>query len=137
VVELSSKLPAVPGQRPNQKDFPTTDAFLAAVRANAAADRAFWTSAEGRGIQQAQRNYAALCNPDGSFLVPDIPPGTYELRIEVKEANPGSVGPSRFPFEGQAVGSLNTEVTVPDLAENSSDNPVDLGTLELRAADNK
>ena len=136
-VELSLTLPGTPGQTPNREDFPTTDAFLAAVRAYAAADRAFWTSEEGREIQQAQRNYAAFCNSDGSFLVPDIPPGTYELKIEVKEANPGSAGPSRFPFEGEAVGSLNTEVTVPDPAENSSDNPVDLGTLELRAADSK
>ena len=134
VVELSSKLPGTPGQRPNQEDFSSTDAFLAALRAYAAADRAFWTSAVGRRIQQTQRNYAAFCNPDGSFLLPDIPPGTYELKIEVENPNPASVGPSRLISEDQALGSLNTEVTVPDVAENLTSSPMDLGTLELKVA---
>lgn len=66
-------------------------------------------------------------NPDGTFRVSDVPPGTYELKIEV-------VDPSKQDqYQRLAVvGLLRQEVTVPPMPQGVtvSDEPIDLGTLE-------
>ncbi len=131
VVELRLKLPTPIGPRPNPKDFATTGKFIQAIKAFSQVDREFWTSERGREMEHSQRSYCAFCNEDGSFLVPDIPPGTYELKIEVTDPRPGLVGPGQLPFGGKTVGTLVREVVVPELSTGQTNDCIDLGIFEV------
>lgn len=131
-VELRLKLPTPNGQPPKPKDFATREEFFRAVTAFSQADKHFWTSDRGRELDRCQRSYCAFCNEDGSFLVPDVPPGTYELKIEVMDARPSLVGPGQLPFGGKTVAALVREVIVPEVSVDNA-NSVDLGILEVAA----
>ncbi len=83
-------------------------------------------SEEGRARRRASRNYPVIIEPDGSFRVEDIPAETYELRIRASEA------PVRRPgISGKALGSVLKEFVVPEMPGGRSDEPLDLGEIEL------
>jgi hypothetical protein len=129
VAQLSLKLPDPPNKPPRRDNFPTTDAFMEAFKAYAASDRAFWSSDAGRALERDERSYSAYCADDGSFSVPDVPPGQYNLKITISE-NP-KFGPTQLI--GREVGALNTEINVPVAADGGDHGALDLGTLEVPA----
>ena len=129
VLLLRLKLPGAPGIRPARSDYATTEAFMQAWKAFTEADRSFWTSEQGRELERSERTYSAFCAEDGSFSLPDIPPGTYELRVEMTETTRNSVGPSP---EVPGV-LLAREVVVPEGSTWHENDALDLGSLELKA----
>jgi hypothetical protein len=132
-VELRLKLPTPNGPPPKPKDFATPEEFFKAAMAFSQADKDFWISERGRELDRSQRSYCAFCNEDGSFLIPDVPPGTYELKIEVMDARPSLVGPGQLPFGGKAVGTLVRDVVVPETSGAQTVDSFDLGVLEVTA----
>jgi hypothetical protein len=71
--------------------------------------------------------------PDGSFRVEDVPGGHYRLRVRlesVEEAggNGSGTGPRRH------LQILTQEIRVPDSPGGRSDEPYDVGLVELKAA---
>ena len=65
--------------------------------------------------------------PDGRFRVEDVPSGKYQLHAEIREAGsgvPGTYGPE--------LASIDTEIIVPEIAGDRSDEPLDVGTIELK-----
>ncbi|MHC4482334.1 MAG: carboxypeptidase regulatory-like domain-containing protein [Planctomycetota bacterium] len=94
-----------------------------------------WQKTEdGKAFMKAQqkrakhrRHYAVRIEPDGTFRVEDVSAGTYQLYVHLFDK-------SRSGFSGreELIGSLNYDFEVPDMNEGASDEPLDIGTLEIR-----
>jgi hypothetical protein len=79
-------------------------------------------------------NYYLQVQPDGSFVVQDVPPGRYELTIRLSEPTGKSPpGHPEIKFRRE-VGALNANVVIPETGGDQGSEPVDLGifTVELR-----
>ncbi|MBK9138221.1 MAG: redoxin domain-containing protein [Verrucomicrobia bacterium] len=114
---LNLKLPVAPPRVPNYEDFATTAAFQRAYNE-------FRLSQQQLELAGQARTYALEIEPDGSFRVEDVPPGTYELRLRVtKPIEDGR--PEMFGLE-EELGSLEREVVVPE-----GTGPLDLGTVTV------
>ena len=80
--------------------------------------------------KKSYRSYACRIQPDGSFRVEDVPPGTYELKLRVDEDFAESY--PRGAFHGSRhVGGINQTITVPEIPGGlaRTDEPLDLGLL--------
>ena len=93
-------------------------------------------SEEGKAFMKAQqerqkqrRHYAVVIAHDGRFRVEDVPAGKYQFQVTVLERLGGS--PYRSGY-GDVIGSLSHEFEVPDMNEGRSDEPLDIGTLQLK-----
>jgi len=95
-------------------------------------------SQEGKAYRKMEwekvRSYVVKIDQDGSFRAEDVPAGAYKLQATVG-APPGGAwwwGRSRVSA-GQPVfgGTLTHEFEVPDMNEGWSDEPLDLGALEV------
>ena len=95
-------------------------------------------SQEGKAYRKMEwekvRYYVLKIDQDGSFRAEDVPAGAYKLQATVG-APPGGAwwwGRSRVSA-GQPVfgGTLTHEFEVPDMNEGWSDEPLDLGALEV------
>jgi len=68
------------------------------------------------------KNYTVEMNPDGSFSVDDVVPGTYSLSIFAR-INSGN------PWAQPPLAQGSTTVTVPDTFSPTT--PIDIGEVEL------
>ncbi len=89
--------------------------------------RAFYQTDAGRQYLFSQHRYALNFSQDGSFRIEDVPSGKYNLRIELHEPDGDQ------PFNQPLIGMLTKEIVVPDLPGGRSDEPFDLGALEMTA----
>lgn len=71
------------------------------------------------------RSYTLVMQDDGSFRVDDVLAGNYDLRIHLTDGNDGARG---FPNN---IGTLTTNVVVPEIPDAPAAAPLDLGTLEV------
>jgi len=84
------------------------------------------------GAYRTIQYYHALCDSSGSFRLQDVPSGTYELAINVRKSNVNSVSTDRWaPREDRDIAAIVQEITVPETPGGQSDEPLDLGTLQL------
>ncbi len=112
----------------------TTDEEKAAVKAEydrkqaeyAQKTRDFYASPPGWDYYAGQHRYALNFAKDGSFRIDDVPGGKYRMRIDLREA-----GENRF--SAPRIASLQKEIEVPDAPGGRSDEPLDLGTIELQS----
>jgi hypothetical protein len=65
-------------------------------------------------------------NGDGTFRIEDVPAGDYNLFLNAYEA-PASAR----AFRGERIGLLSQHFTIPEMPNGRSDEPLDLGVLEL------
>lgn len=111
---LSLKLPSDKTPAIQQQDFATEEAFEKAKQARMEASH---------NAQEERKalTYALEFNPDGSFRVEDVQPGTYELKIRVTKDQQ-----TIAPVDGEVLGILIKEVVV-----GKGSAPLDLGKLTL------
>lgn len=113
---LTLKLPAVrEPERIIREDFATLEGYDNALKRKLAA------AARMPSLWQA-RTYPLDIAPDGSFQVPGVPPGTYQLNIEVTK--PPSRESIRSDVGAELLARTTQEVVIPDGRE-----PLDLGTI--------
>jgi hypothetical protein len=71
--------------------------------------------------------YPFRIEADGTFRVEDVPSGQYELQISLfekpKDGSPGY---------GPVIGTVNYDFEVPEMPGGRSDEPLDIGTIELK-----
>jgi len=72
------------------------------------------------------RNYAVKVEADGSFRVDDVPAGNYDLTIQVYEPPV-----DEYRAIGEQIGAITRKVVVPEMPGGRSDEPLDLGAIEL------
>lgn len=84
-------------------------------------------SQEGQSWQSQNQNrqYSTIIEPDGYFRVDDVQPGTFQLYMEVYE-NEGQYAPPAL------LGKLVHRFTIPEIPGGQSDEPFDLGTLQVK-----
>ena len=99
-VRLRSKTGAEPGPAPKRKDFPAAAAYIAAEETYHQA----W---------QNQQHFGGACDSDGMFQVWDVPAGTYELKIEVRDSKQNSATPHDISDPAPVLDSIVREVVVP------------------------
>jgi len=84
-------------------------------------------------IQRANTQIAFRVSPDGSFRVEDVRAGTYELTVDVSKPP----AETRYgPDEDEDLGWLCHRFTVPKMEGGRSDEPLDLGQLEITVRKN-
>jgi len=82
------------------------------------------------GRTQESRYYSVIVKPDGSFRAEDVPAGKYEFSCYVYEAK----GEGPYPRNrGERIGTLKKEFEIAEIEGSRSDEPFDLGTLELES----
>jgi RNA polymerase sigma factor (sigma-70 family) len=86
--------------------------------------RAWRDSTEGELFKQEVRNYEFPVQPDGTFRVEDVRPGSYRMQVRAT----AKVPPGRPPRLAAKVEEI--QVDVPEASE--LDGPLDVGTLEAR-----
>ena len=85
-------------------------------------------TSEGKAYDRSKRAYDIDVRPDGRFRVEDVPAGKYELHVEVRGPRQG------VPRYRPEVANTTEEITVPEMPGGRSDEPLDVGTIELKPA---
>ena len=80
--------------------------------------------------RKTYRSYACRIQSDGSFRVDDVPPGTYELKLEIDEEFEETYLHGSF-HGSRHLGGITRTITVPEIPGGLSrtDEPLDLGSL--------
>jgi RNA polymerase sigma factor (sigma-70 family) len=81
--------------------------------------------------RNAQRSYAVVLEPDGSFRVDDVEAGRYDLIIVVNEP---TRDPRGFVVSQEPLGTARLVVTVPEMPGGRSDEALDVGPITLTLA---
>lgn len=118
---LNLKLPADANVKVIEPDDFATQAAFTKARDES------WATRGTHVIPPGARTYPLVMNVDGSFQVEDVPPGTYELRIQVTKSAVAT--PPYVNNPGDTLGSLVQEVVIPD-----GSGPLDLGVLKVDVA---
>ena len=91
--------------------------------------RAFYRTEAGLQHHFKNRRFALNFSQDGSFRVEDVPGGKYNLRIDLREGG----GDSFSRMSSPQIAQLTKEVEIPDSPGGRSDEPFDLGEIEMQA----
>ena len=97
-VQLRTKMTNPPGSLPKRADYPSVEEYAKAMDQFIA-------------LAAADRRFGAFCKSDGSFRLPDVPAGTYELVIKVRDSNLDSASPHDVGDAPVEIASLVREVT--------------------------
>ena len=117
-INLTSKTGTDPGPYPKRENFQSPAAFVQAMTN--------WGSA-----YDAQLHFSTVCENTGAFRLQDVPSGTYELEITLRETQRDSVSPTPRMGVAPAIAILVRAVIVPEIPGGHNDEPLDLGTLAL------
>jgi peroxiredoxin len=104
------------------------DEMKATQAENTAKQRAFYATDKGRDYFFQNRRYPLNFAEDGSFRVEDIPGGKYKLRMDLREGGDGPMN-----FSAPRIASLEREFTIPKSPGGRTDEPFDLGKIEMQA----
>ena len=91
-----------------------------------------WSESDaGKAYLQVRRIYRITVSPNGSFRVNEVPAGTYNFHVDYFEMRTlDSQGRNKmFTLTAR----LATEVIVPEIPDGHSDEPLDLGSFELKS----
>ena len=77
-----------------------------------------------RAHQRAERNYVLLFDTNGVFRADHVPPGKYQLAINVTD-------PEDEYYNRHSIGALNKEVVIPDEKAVAVNAPFEIGELPL------
>lgn len=116
---LELKQPDLP--RPVWEDYASSERFRKA-------DRAYFESEEVKELHRNKQTYVLDFDQDGSFRAEDVLPGTYELVVRVL----ASTSSKPAWDEPKELGAVRQETVVPEIPGGRTDNPLDLGTFELK-----
>ena len=123
-IQLTAKSDNDPAARPSRDQFSSKQAYIAA------ADR-FWEAVSRK------RRFGAFCDSNGSFRLPDVAAGTYQLEINIRDSKGESLRPNDSPGPLPQLASLTRKITVPQTPERQTAEPIDLGVLELVPAQDR
>ena len=86
-----------------------------------------------RDYEAKQQRYYFGLKPDGRFVVEDVLPGSYRLHVTLTAPPKDPLDPEAVMLSTQReIGSLTRDVVVSEALPDQSDQPLDLGTVNLR-----
>ncbi len=116
----------------DQPSMPLPEGFMTWDQAKRYAYSKRWSlSAEGKAHSRAGRLYMFPIDADGRFRIEDVLPGSYTISIHVGDP-PGLVNASAGG--ARIEGHFERAVEVKTIAGGRSDEPLDLGLLEIKLA---
>ncbi len=86
-------------------------------------------SPEGKAWRRAHHLYYFPIDAAGRFRIEDVLPGAYELRVSY-QSTPGFQGPAAGG--NQVSGRVERKVTIDPIPGGRTDEPIDLGTVEMK-----
>jgi thiol-disulfide isomerase/thioredoxin len=92
---------------------------------------AFYRSPAGIEYSKKQSRDALVFQQDGTFRIEDVPGGKYMIRLELHEGGKGDSVVNRF--NTPLIARLEKDVEIPGAAGERSDEPFDLGVIEVAA----
>lgn len=78
------------------------------------------------GSISARRNYEVEMHDDGTFVIEDVPPGTYSLFVSF-----GGFDLAHVPVKTSPLQSIERELVIPSSDGGRQDEPFDLGIIEV------
>ena len=117
---------------PKRPDFSSDADYRQAVSLFFERSIAHWASPEGREALRNQRSYPVQFGPDGSFRMTGVQPGNYRLNIAPTASDPMGLDAEGNPRPTVTIGTVEMDVTVPEISGTSDTAVVDLGVLELK-----
>lgn len=91
--------------------------------------RAWSRSAEGKALRRTHHLYDFTINADGRYRIDDVLPGNYELTVTF--SSPPDYAAPR-PGKVQVSARAERQVTIAPIPGGRTDEPLDLGTLEMK-----
>jgi RNA polymerase sigma factor (sigma-70 family) len=128
VLKIVRAKPADLSNLARRKDFITDAAYEQAEKLDGARRTAYWNSAEGLAAWRGALSYTVWFDEDGTFHADDVPAGEYDFNVILKV--PATTEGRREL--SRPVGFLKTRVIAPDSSAAKTDEPTDLGTVELQ-----
>lgn len=89
--------------------------------------RDFYKTQKGRDYYFQNDRYCLNFAQDGSFRIEDVPGGMYRLRMDLREGS----GPMRY--SAPSIAHVEKELEIPDSPGGRSDEPFDVGKIEMQA----
>jgi RNA polymerase sigma factor (sigma-70 family) len=90
--------------------------------------RQYYQSEEYQQAARAARSFPLDIEPDGSFSVEDVPPGTYELNADVLDS---PIDPTDHTWiQKKPLAHFQQEVVVPEVAGSQANDVLDLGSIK-------
>lgn len=105
--ELDLKFPAVDPSLSDAQNFERWKQYREKVLG-------YWLSDQGKAQRRAERTYEVAAEPDGTFRIDNVPPGTYELQINAQR------------WSGKTGHEIQKEISVSAATDGT---PIDLGIL--------
>ncbi len=84
----------------------------------------FWQSPEGKERQRKERQYVLIFDTNGNFHADNVPPGQYDLAIQVTD-------PEDEYYNRRYIGTVHRPVTVSNEPDARVNAPVDIGAVDL------
>jgi len=95
-----------------------------------------WSETDaGRAFRQARRVYRLTVDRDGSFRAEEVPSGSYNLHVQLNDTHVVYSGTAKHQVimnVSRPIGWLDREVIIPEISDGYTDEPLDLGDLELQ-----
>jgi peroxiredoxin len=76
---------------------------------------------------ESRRQFSIKVHSDGTFRIEDVPAGEYQLMSVASEPN------NKSSFSGEAMATAHANFTVPPMAGDRSDEPLEIGSIEFKA----
>ncbi len=93
--------------------------------------RAWESLPETIAARKNQRSYTLIMQEDGTFRVDDVLAGSYSMNIRVTEPRNAQASQNGMP---NTIGTLSTNVVVPEIPDAPAAPPLDIGTIEVPPA---
>jgi len=85
-----------------------------------------------REHEATQQRYYFGLEPDGSFVVEDVSPGSYRLQLQVTAPSKDPLDPDGgFSFTPE-IGSLTKDIVVPEASADQPGQPFDSGVFTMQ-----
>ncbi len=124
VAILTPPLPPVPEfKKPDYAKMRTGAERFVAAKQYAEQLEGYWLSPEGKARRRAEATYVGSVQPDGTFRIEDVPPGTYDLSVRAN-------GLPLLDGSGSVVATVES-IRVPKPPATGDTNGFDLGVIQV------
>lgn len=113
-----------------QKLVLQTPGLVAPKREDFPDESAYWR-AWGEYYFTVAKKYYLTVSQNGSFVVDDVPPGTYRLELSISAPPADPLDPERYIAPRRPIATMTNDVVIPEAPADRPEDPVDLRTVTV------